>query len=105
MALWRWESADDHAAAAVFAAREMRDPFSQAIALAYAAMLHVFQGDSRAALERGREAVELCGRYGFAYYLAMAKVLTGWAEAAEDDVAAGLAQLREGLDEMREPGR
>ena len=27
--------------------------------------------------ESGREAVELCSRHGFAYYLAMANVLTG----------------------------
>ena len=71
--------ADGHAAEAIAAARRMRHPFSQAIALDYAAMLHVFQGESRAALERGREAVELCSRHGFAYYLAMANVLTGWA--------------------------
>jgi predicted ATPase len=96
--------ADEHAAAAIDAAKRMRDHFSEAIALAYAAMLHVFQGDSDAALQRGREAVELCGRYGFAYYLAMANVLTGWAEAAKADVAAGLAQLREGLDAMRRLG-
>ena len=82
----------------------MRHPFSQAIALDYAAMLHVFRGESRAALERGREAVELCSRHGFAYYLAMANILTGWAGAAEGDVAAGLAQLREGLEAMRSLG-
>src|SRR5437868_5175992 len=64
--------ADGHAAEAVAAARRMRHPFSEAIALDYAAMLHVFRGESRAALERGREAVELCGRHGFAYYLAIA---------------------------------
>jgi DNA-binding SARP family transcriptional activator/predicted ATPase len=93
--------ADGHAAEAIAAGRRMGHPFSQAIALDYAAMLHVFRGESRAALERGREAVELCSRHGFAYYLAMANVLTGWAGAAEGDVAAGLAQLREGLDEMR----
>ena len=96
--------ADSHAAEAIAAAKRMSHPFSQAIALDYAAMLHVFRGDSRAALERGREAVELCSRHGFAYYLAMANVLTGWAGAAEGDVAAGLAQLREGLDGMRRLG-
>ena len=36
--------ADDHAAEAIAAAGRMRHPFSQAIALDYAAMLHVFQG-------------------------------------------------------------
>jgi predicted ATPase len=96
--------ANRHATEAIAAANRMRHPFSQAIALDYAAMLHVFRGESRAALERGREAVELCSRYGFAYYLAMANVLTGWAAAAEGDVEAGLAQLREGLDGMRHLG-
>jgi predicted ATPase len=48
--------------------------------------------------------VELCNRYGFAYYLAMANVLTGWSRGAEGDVSAGLAQLREGLEGMRRLG-
>ncbi len=96
--------ADGHAAEAIATARRMCHPFSQAIALDYGAMLHVFRGESRAALERGREAAELCSRHGFAYYLAMANVLTGWAGAAEDDVAGGLAQLREGLEGMRRLG-
>lgn len=94
-------SADDHAAEAIAAARGMQHPFSQVIALDYAAMLHVFQGESRAALEHGREAVELCRRHGFAYYLAMANILTGWAAAAEGDGNSGLKQLREGLEAMR----
>ena len=96
--------ADVNAAEAIAAATQMRHPFSQAIALDYAAMLYVFRGESRAALERGREAVELCSRHGFAYYLAMANVLTGWAGAAEGDVDAGLAQLRDGLEQMRHLG-
>jgi DNA-binding SARP family transcriptional activator/predicted ATPase len=96
--------ADDHAAEAIAAANRMRHPFSQAIALDYAAMLHVFRGESRAALERGREAVDLCSRQGFAYYLAMGNVLTGWAEAVEGNLAHGLAQLREGLEGMRRLG-
>ena len=95
------EHADGHAAEAIAAANRMRHPFSQAIALDYAAMLHAFRGESRAALERGQEAVELCGRHGFAYYLAMANILTGWARATESDVAAGLAQLRGGLEALR----
>ena len=92
---------DSHAAEAIAAANRMRHPFSQAIALDYAAMLDTFRGESRAALERGQEAVKLCSRHGFAYYLAMANILTGWARAAESNVAAGLAQLREGMDALR----
>jgi len=95
------DHADNHAAEAIALANGMRHPFSQAIALDYAAMLRSFRGESQAALERGQEAVEVCSRHGFAYYLAIANVLTGWARAAESDVAAGLAQLREGLESLR----
>jgi adenylate cyclase len=95
------ERAEVHAAEAIATAKRIRHPFSQAIALAYAALLHVFQGESGKALERGCEAVEVCTRHGFAYYVAMANVSTGWARAAEGDVPAGLAQLREGMDGMR----
>jgi DNA-binding SARP family transcriptional activator/predicted ATPase len=93
-----------HAAEAIAAAKRVRHPFSQAIALDYAAMLHAFRGESRIAFEHGLEAVEVCSRYGFAYYLAMANVLTGWAQAAEGDVSAGLEQLRDGLEGMRRLG-
>ncbi len=48
--------------------------------------------------------MELCTVYGFAYYLAMANVLTGWAAAAEGDIPAGLAQLREGMEGLRRLG-
>ncbi len=48
--------------------------------------------------------MELTKRHGFAYYLAMANVLTGWAAAAEGQPADGLAQLRSGIDEMRRLG-
>jgi predicted ATPase len=93
--------ADAHAAEAIAAAMRISDPFSQAIALDYAALLHAFQGDSRAALERGREAVEVCIRHGFAYYLAIGKIVTGWAAAAEGNRDQGLTQLREGMDALR----
>lgn len=98
------DHADSHAAEAIEAANRVRDPFSQSVALDYAALLHAFRAESGAALERGREAVELCSRYGFAYYLAMGNIVTGWATAAEGRVAEGLAQLQQGLDAFRALG-
>jgi DNA-binding SARP family transcriptional activator/predicted ATPase len=98
------DQADGHAADAIATAIRIRDPFSQAIALDYAALLHAFRGESRSALERGREAVELCSRHGFAYYLAMGNIVTGWATGAEGDVAEGLKRLQEGLDAFRAMG-
>jgi predicted ATPase len=46
----------------------------------------------------------VCRRHGFAYYLAMGNIVTGWALAAEGEAAGGLQQLREGLDGLRALG-
>src|SRR5262249_22930635 len=94
----------EHSEEAIRTAEQIRDPFSQAIALDYAAMLHVFRGESRFALERSRQAADLCRVHGFAYYLAMAEALLGWARAAEGEVTAGLAQLRESFQSLRAVG-
>jgi DNA-binding SARP family transcriptional activator/predicted ATPase len=98
------DDAENCTAQAIASANRIGDPFSQAIALDYAALLFAFQGESGAALERGREAVELCRRHGFAYYLAMGNIVTGWAAAAEGDPAHGLGQLQEGMDSLRALG-
>jgi DNA-binding SARP family transcriptional activator/predicted ATPase len=98
------EHANQHAATAIATANRIGDPFSQAIALAYAALLHSFRGQTAAALERGREAMDVCHRNGIAYYFAMASIVTGWAAAAEGQPAEGLAQLQHGLDDLRSLG-
>jgi predicted ATPase len=87
-----------HAAEAISAARQIQHPFSIAIALNYAAILDAFRSERRLALEHATQAVEVCKRHGFAYYLAMANILAGW---AQDPVSEALAQIREGLDGMR----
>jgi DNA-binding SARP family transcriptional activator/predicted ATPase len=105
--VWQLGFADEAAAMsnqALASARELSHPFSLAIALDYSAMLYVFRQESKQTLERAEEAASLCRRYGFAYYLAWADVLTGWAKAVEGDATAGLAILREGLDALKATG-
>lgn len=98
------ESATLFITEALHMAEAMGNPFIQAIALNYCAMLHVLRGDGPRALSVGRQAVELCDRHSFAYYLAMANVLTGWATCAVGAPEVGLEQLRSGLHAMRELG-
>jgi DNA-binding SARP family transcriptional activator/predicted ATPase len=98
------ELADAYACESIASAQRIRHPFSQAIALNYAAILEVFRGAGGAALQRANEATELCAKNGFTYYLAMANILGGWAEAAEGEVSRGGDRLREGLDRMRDLG-
>ena len=85
-------------------AREVSHPFTLGIALDYAAMLHVYRGDSKLALVRAVEASEICRKHGFVYYLALAEILAGWATGMEGDPTAGLIQLRRGLDTLRATG-
>ena len=60
---------------------KLSHPFSLAIALDYAAMLNVFRQEGKLALARAEEASAICRKHGFAYYLAWAEILAGWAIA------------------------
>ena len=89
---------------AVKIADSMRHPFIQAIALNYSALLHALMSDHPSALVVGRQAMELCNRNGFTYYLAMASIVTAWAMCASGEATAGLEQFLSGLDVMRSLG-
>ncbi len=79
-------------------------PFGSAIALTYAAFLHVFRRDSAAALKYAREAIAQCTRYEFAYYRAISEIASGWAQAVSSDPESGLAEMRIGFDRFRTAG-
>jgi tetratricopeptide (TPR) repeat protein len=75
-----------------------------AIALDYAAILYIFRGESKAALENARKAISVCRKHDFAYYGSIAEIVAGWAAAFEEHPQAGLAQLRRGLEMFRSTG-
>src|SRR5262249_30911688 len=86
---------------AVLRAREVAHPFTLAIALDYAAMPHVYRGESGVSLERAEEAAAICGKHGFAYYLAMAEILAGLATGMEGNPTARKRRIRGGLDALK----
>jgi predicted ATPase len=85
-------------------AQELVHPFSLALALDYTAMLHQFRREAPAARERAEAAIALCTEHGFAYYLAWATIVRGWALAAQGQGEEGLAQMRQGLADLRATG-
>jgi DNA-binding SARP family transcriptional activator/predicted ATPase len=104
-----WHLGDDAQAAAaseesIALARVVSHPFSLAIALDYAAMLNAFRQESKLALTLAGEASAICRKYGFAYYLAWAEILEGWATAVEGNTSTGLVHLRHGLDALKATG-
>lgn len=74
-------------------AQEDSDPFSQAIALAYGAMLHHFLRDREVTLEWAKAAVELCTKYDFKYYLCWCAILESWAIAIKEPEEKNIAHL------------
>jgi DNA-binding SARP family transcriptional activator/predicted ATPase len=82
-------------------AREVSHPFTLGIALDYAALLNVYRGEGKLALARAEEASDICRKHGFAYYLSVADIISGWATGIEGDTANGLVRLRRGLDALK----
>ncbi len=99
--LGRTEEAAKCRGKALELARELCHPFSLAIALNYGAMFNAFRHDRAQAYSFADEASAVCRRHGFAYYLAIAEILAGWADS---DRSRGLARLRQGLEDLRATG-
>jgi len=78
-------------------AQELAHPFSLAMALVYAALLHQFRREVQAVQERAEALMTLSTEQGFPVWLAMGTVLRGWALMAQGEEAEGIAQMRQGL--------
>jgi class 3 adenylate cyclase/predicted ATPase len=85
-------------------ARELAHPYSMALALDYAAMLHQFCREGRLAQESADTAIAICKEQGFAYYLAWGTMMQGWALADQGQDAEGIAQMRKGLAAIQATG-
>ena len=85
-------------------ARALEEPFTLAIALNYAAMLHQFDHNNEVTQKLTEEAIELCTEHQFAYYLAWARMIHGWTIVYTGDIQAGMAEMHKGLDDFRETG-
>jgi DNA-binding SARP family transcriptional activator/predicted ATPase len=96
------EQSFEYSRSALARAEELAHPFSAALALNYAAMLHQFRGEIQAAAERAEEAAMLCQEFGFSYYLAWTPIIRGWALAQRGIAEEGVAQIRKGLDVLKD---
>jgi predicted ATPase/class 3 adenylate cyclase/DNA-binding winged helix-turn-helix (wHTH) protein len=85
-------------------AEEHAHPFSQAIALAYAVMLHQFRHEQHTVYEHADTALALCAEQGFAYYLVWGTIMQGWSLMVQGQREAGIEQMRQGLAALRSTG-
>jgi DNA-binding SARP family transcriptional activator len=76
------------ASEAVQTARTLGHAYSEALAQAYAAVLHYMRRDRRSCAEASDAARELCHRHGFAYYGHWGTLLGAWAKSSDPSSAA-----------------
>jgi DNA-binding SARP family transcriptional activator/tetratricopeptide (TPR) repeat protein len=85
---------------AITLARAIDHPYSQALALAYAAMIHQMRHDLPELRDVIGDLRQLCDRYDFAYYCEWALILDGWSRPG----SSGIDLVRRGISNLRSEG-
>ena len=85
---------------AIRLARAIDDPYSQAVALAYAAITHQMRHDLPELRNTVDELRQLCDRHDFAYYREWALILDGWSRPGP----SGTDLARRGISNLKSEG-
>lgn len=85
-------------------AEELGHPFSTAYASIWAALLHSVRRDPATAAVHADRAVALCREHGIGLWLQLGVVVQGWVRGEGGEIRLGLAQMREGMAELRATG-
>jgi len=98
------ERAAECAVRARRSARELGHPLSLAYTLSMSAAVSQGFEDTDATLEFARETIELASKNAFAYWLAWATILQGWAIARKGQPGLGLETMLKGLRAYEDTG-
>src|SRR5262245_44580535 len=85
-------------------AQKLSNAYTLAIALGRAAMLHHFRQERDLMQARAEETITLSTEYGFPFFSMQSAVLTGWAQAQQGQTEAGIVQMRQCVNALRELG-
>lgn len=83
-------------------AESLGHPFSQALAMAYAAMLAQFSGESTLTWESAQATIEFCAQNDIVYYNDWAGILHGWGLAKTGYQTEGLEETQKSIDSFRQ---
>ncbi len=107
-ALWclgRPDTAFERASHALRLARQLGQPFSQAIAATYLALLQQLRADPATFRRQAQEALELATEFeATGYFRAWAAILVAYAETLGNPGATGLTPLRGAIEKFKETG-
>jgi hypothetical protein len=88
---------------AISGAEHLELPHSLTMAHAYSALACQFRRDRGASKAHAESVMELCSRYGFAYYSEWGTIVQGWV-VCEERPQEGVTMIREGLANLRALG-
>jgi DNA-binding SARP family transcriptional activator/predicted negative regulator of RcsB-dependent stress response len=106
-ALWclgRPDTAFERATHAQRLARELEQPFSQAIAATYLALLQQLRADPATFRRQAEEALGLATEFKATYYRAFAAIFVAYAETLGGPSATELSRLRDAIQSFKETG-
>jgi len=82
-------------------AHTSQHPFTAAMAQTISLRVHQLRGEAAVIAGQADTAIALCEERGFVHYLAMARILRGWASAQLGQFEKGIAEIQEGLAKER----
>ena len=89
---------------AISTAKELKDRYALAMALACAAGLAIFERDPAEVDRLASELIELSTRHRFAVFLALGATYRGWARSASGNTAEGIPWIEQGIRDLRATG-
>ena len=84
--------------------KAMQRPFIYAQTLGFASLLYTLMRDVDKARARSAETIAVSEEFVFPYWLALAKIVQGWAQSEETAPAQGLAMMLAGLSSHEQTG-
>ena len=81
-----------------------RHPFSEAMAQTISLRVHQLRGEVAVVASQADAAIALCEEHEFVHYIAMARILRGWARAQQGQFEKGIAEILGGLEKERATG-
>jgi predicted ATPase len=75
-----------------------------AFTLLFAALCHDYRGEQQATQERVEALIALATEQEFGYLLTLGQIMRGWGRCMQGQGEEGMAQIRQGLNAMRNEG-
>ena len=87
---------------AVIIGKDTNHPFSEAVSLHFKTVLYQYRGEAEEVNTSATQMLQICQEHGFSAWEAAARVMKGWACAAQTCPQEGIAMIREGINAWKE---